>query len=216
MKGGSKKFKEIFLKKDNMIICILLGVLLLIIVWPVENNKEAEQKYNIWDSKEGKISYQEGQKEEKMGMKDDIIMEEDIINEMSNYEGNLEKRLESLLYSMEGVGEVEVMITLSTLGEKVLEKDIPVRRNVVTESDSQGGSRNTNDMDSQEQTVYITDSEGNKLPYVKKEITPVVEGVTVVCQGAGSAYVQKNISEAIQALFSIEAHKIKVVKMKSS
>ena len=42
----------------------------------------------------------------------------------------------------------------------------------------------------------------------------MVEGVSVVAEGGDSALVQKNISEVIQALFGIEAHKIKVVKMK--
>mgnify|MGYP006875711212 CR=1 FL=1 len=38
--------------------------------------------------------------------------------------------------------------------------------------------------------------------------------VTVVAQGGGNAVVQKNITDVIQALFGVEAHKIKVVKMK--
>jgi stage III sporulation protein AG len=42
----------------------------------------------------------------------------------------------------------------------------------------------------------------------------VVEGVSVVAQGGGDSQIQKNITEVIQALFGIEAHKIKVVKMK--
>ena len=47
-----------------------------------------------------------------------------------------------------------------------------------------------------------------------KEKSPIVEGVTVVAQGGGNAEVQKNISDVIQALFGVEAHKIIVVKMK--
>ena len=206
--GKRRNLKELLLKRDNMIICILVGILLLVIVWPVENVKDQKDISSVGSDREGKISYQQSLKEEK-------LRKEEIEEAESVYEGEiLEKRLEEILFSMEGVGEVNVMITLSNLGEKVLEKDIPLRRNVVTESDSQGGSRNTNDMDSQEQTVYVTDSEGNKFPYVKKETMPSVEGVTVVCQGADSTLVQKNISEAIQALFNLDAHKIKVVKMK--
>ena len=50
--------------------------------------------------------------------------------------------------------------------------------------------------------------------YVSKIREPSIEGVTVVAQGGGNAVIQKNITEVIQALFGIEAHKIKVVKMK--
>ena len=39
-------------------------------------------------------------------------------------------------------------------------------------------------------------------------------GITVVAQGGGNAVIQKNISDVLEALFHIEAHKIKVVKMK--
>ena len=66
----------------------------------------------------------------------------------------------------------------------------------------------------QESTVYVTDSAGNNIPYVSKTMQPAVEGVTVVAQGGGDAVIQKNITEVIEALFDIEAHKIKVVKMK--
>lgn len=47
-----------------------------------------------------------------------------------------------------------------------------------------------------------------------KEVSPVIEGVSVVAQGGGNPLIQKNITEVIQALFGIEVHKIKVVKMK--
>ena len=41
-----------------------------------------------------------------------------------------------------------------------------------------------------------------------------MEGVSVVAEGGDNAVVQNNISDIVQALFGIEAHKIKVVKMK--
>ena len=40
-----------------------------------------------------------------------------------------------------------------------------------------------------------------------------MEGVLVVAEGGGDAKIVKNISDAVLALFSVEAHKIKVVKM---
>ena len=43
--------------------------------------------------------------------------------------------------------------------------------------------------------------------------TPVIKGVMVVAEGGGDTAVQNNISEAIMALFDIELHKIKIVKM---
>ena len=40
-----------------------------------------------------------------------------------------------------------------------------------------------------------------------------VEGVVVVAEGAGSATVDKNILDVVMALFNVEVHKIKIVKM---
>ena len=38
-------------------------------------------------------------------------------------------------------------------------------------------------------------------------------GVLVLAQGADSAVVKKDITDAVMALFGLEAHKIKVMKM---
>ena len=116
---------------------------------------------------------------------------------------------------MEGVGKERVMITVKASAEQVIEKDISTTRQSSVETDSSGGSRTTNDMDNGESTIYQEDNSGNKSPYVVKKIHPTVEGVIVVAQGGGNATISKNITDMIQALFGIEAHKIVVVKMKT-
>ena len=42
-----------------------------------------------------------------------------------------------------------------------------------------------------------------------------MEGILVIADGGGNAVVAKNLTEAVQALFGIEAHKIKVIEKKS-
>ena len=42
-----------------------------------------------------------------------------------------------------------------------------------------------------------------------------VSGVVVVAEGAGSASVNARISDAVKALFSIDVHKISIVKMRA-
>lgn len=44
---------------------------------------------------------------------------------------------------------------------------------------------------------------------------PQVEGVLVTCQGAGRGTVNADITEAVQALFNLAAHKVKVLSMNS-
>ena len=107
------------------------------------------------------------------------------------------------------------MITLQSTSEDIVEKDRPAVRSNMTENDAAGGSRNTNDMNSEESTVFMTDGNGRQIPYVRKTIQPVVGGVAVLAEGGGREAVRQNISEAIQALFGIDANKIKIAKMKT-
>lgn len=216
-----KKIKQYLLKRDNLVILILTGILLIVIAWPVESAASKENNMtDLWDRKSDNINYTSSQGEQSGSGRNIIpetengyVVESGVLQE-EYIVLNLEQRLEEILGAMQGVGRVKVMVTLASSGEKIVEKDIPLERNNIVENDSTGGNRSTNEMYSQEETVYSTNSEGDKIPYVVKENSAVVEGVSVVAEGGDSALVQKNISEVIQALFGIEAHKIKVVKMK--
>ena len=205
--------KEKIVNKDNMLILILSGILLLVIAWPMEKDVEkAGSMSDLWDRKSSMVM----ETDEKQAMQTqevEIFVPQNYLEEEYIIKG-LESRLEEILFSIQGVGQVKVMITLASQGEKIVEKDIPLERSNIIEEDSEGGSRNTNQMNSQEETVYCTNSQGDKVPYVIKETGVEVAGVSVVAEGGNNEVVQKNIVEVIQALFGIEEHKIKVVKMK--
>ena len=49
-------------------------------------------------------------------------------------------------------------------------------------------------------------------PIVEKELSPEISGIIISAQGGGSPSVQSEISEAMEALFGLEPHKIKVLK----
>lgn len=121
--------------------------------------------------------------------------------EEQNYADTAEKKLEEAIGTMEGVGKVKVIVTLASSSEKVVEKD--------TERSEQKTEQTT-----RETTVYEENSEREQIPYVSKEISPAIEGVVVIAEGGDKPVVVQNITEAVQALFSVESHKIKVVKMK--
>uniref|UniRef100_UPI00405732B6 stage III sporulation protein AG n=1 Tax=Acetatifactor sp. TaxID=1872090 RepID=UPI00405732B6 len=204
---GKEAWKKWF-RKDNLIIMILGGVLLFIIALPIEGDhssnqsEQSEELFSMGQHSSAPVEQESSKGSTKSSLEEDFATD-------------LEVQLEGLLSEMEGVGKVKVMITLKSSEELVVEKDEPVTRSNTNESDSAGGSRIITQMDSAESTVYRTlgsDSE----PYVIKTISPQVEGVVVVAQGAGSGTVNQNITELVQALFGVEAHKVKVVKMASS
>ena len=175
-------------KKNQLIILLLTGILLLVIVVPLPENADQDSADPVT------ASAQEG-------------------NEGSQkYEEYLEKRTEETLRHVEGVGEVEVMITLRSTGQKIVEKDQQSSSQSTEETDSTGGTRSTEESSSDKTSVYEQGTDGSQIPYVTKEISPEVEGVVVIADGGDNAVVVRNITEAVQALFGVEAHKIKIMK----
>ena len=81
-----------------------------------------------------------------------------------------------------------------------MEKEQPVNRSATNESDTQGGSRIVNQVETGDSTVYRTDGTASE-PYVVKTLSPEIEGVLVVAEGAGSGSVNKTVTEIVQALF---------------
>ncbi len=187
------------LKKTDWIALALAGVILLILMMP-ETKEDGNFKTTVTsDETAAAVSSQS------LGNNS---------NKAELYVMNLEEKLEKVLRKMEGVGEVEVMITISDYGEAVVEKDLSEASNSVTETDKNGGSRTSVDKEMQAQTVHVEDGNGT-YPYIEKELLPTIEGIMVVAEGGGNSLVVSKISEAVMALFPIDAHKIIVVKMSS-
>lgn len=198
------KYGKNGLKKENMIVIILTGVLLFIIAMPVKES--GSEKSVLMDSKNEIIDARKNAAQEG---------KEETDRQSFEYAGYLEKRLEETLSMMEKAGKVKVMVVVSASEKEVVEKDRNITRSSTSETDSEGGTRNINNTESSESTLFMTDGNGNQLPYVTQITEPKIEGVIVVAQGAGKENVNSDITEAIQALFGIDAHKIKVVKMKT-
>lgn len=124
----------------------------------------------------------------------------------SDYISGMERKLEQVLEKVQGVGTVSVMITISESSEKVVEKDEETQ--MTSEEGTEGSTSSTERI---ETSIYSEDG-GAEAPYVKKEISPRIEGVLVVAEGGDNAVVIESITSAVQALFGIESHKIKVMK----
>lgn len=187
MQDFMQKIKGKKLKRSDWLILVLAGILILIIALPtdIKGKKQAEEaKENI--SKEN--------------------------NTMEASKDEIERKLEDILEKIDGAGDVKVMITYQDSGTQVVEKDKNTSENSLEESDSTGGVRSTKEQQLQESTVYEEADAGN-TPFVSKELLPKVEGILIVASGGDNQKVKQNISEAVLALFQVEAHRIKIVKM---
>ena len=179
------------ISKNQLLVGGLAGILLLVIALPTEQGKKPEG---------GGSETQSGAPEEK------------IYTAPESYGRELERKLGQILAEMEGVGKVEVMITLQDDGERIVEKDITRNSQEVLEGDGET-KRETRESQYQEGSVFGQETGQEGQPFVSKEVVPKVEGVLVVAEGGGNAKTVKNISDAVLALFPVEVHKIKVVKM---
>ena len=179
-------------QKDRFMLLALVGLLILVAVWPV-------------GGKSGKTS---GQTEASVEKK-----QETSYNYTDQYAAVMESRLKSMLESVEGAGEVKVMITLKNNGEQVVEKDRTYSENKTGPGEQSGQTTTNNNIRRSESTVYSSSNGGS--PYVVKQIEPEIEGVLVAAQGGGDETVVNEITYAVQVLFDVPVHKIKVVKMSS-
>jgi len=191
-----KMFQKFNSEKGNkLIILLLIGVLILVIAWPMG---EADQGNDDADAASS------GSEE----AAEKVVLEK--------YVANQEARLTALISTIEGAGTVSVMITAKSSGELVVEKDVVTGSNSLEENDSQGGNRTTNEENHSETTVFTDDNTGKSVPYVVKEIEPQIEGIVVVAEGGDDLNVVNEITAAIGVLFDVPIHKIKVVKMNSN
>lgn len=127
------------------------------------------------------------------------------------YEEQLELRVKEILKHVDGVGKVDVMIVLKSSEEKVLRVDKNTSNSVTEENDSAGGSRKVTN-DELSETTILTGNGADSQPVVEKEIRPEIEGIIISASGGGSPTVKAEISAAMEALFNVPPHKIKVLK----
>ncbi len=188
--------KEIGVEK--LIVMLLCGVFLLVLSLPQKENKGSSEQAALSEN-----AVESGQYEEKM------------IDSTEAYEERMEKRMEEILGKVDGIGKVEVMLTVKTSKEKVTLKDSPYSEEVVKEKDSSGGTRESTSVATEETTILIEGGTGD-TPYILKEIEPEIEGVLILAENGNHMALKTEIIEAVQVLFDVPSHKIKVMKMQEN
>lgn len=183
--------KKALSKKEKWILFLLIGVLIAVLFIPIEEKDFQEMKMQENSTEEIRI----------MDSKKEAV---------HAYEKELSEKLVCILEQMDGAGKVSAWVTISESAEVVFSLEGTKEMTKLEEADSAGGTR-IEETSIVKQSVVL-DTNGN--PYIIKTIEPKVEGVFVVAEGAGNSTVKKNITEAVEVLFDIDVHRIKVAKKK--
>ena len=118
-------------------------------------------------------------------------------------ERDLEAEMEQILGIMSGVGQVKVMLTVESDGERHLAQD--------TDLSYRGDREAPEDYSRQTKTVLVDDGSGDAA-VVTRSMQPTYRGALVVCQGGGQPDVKLAVTEAVSALTGLSADRITVAK----
>ncbi|GIP15261.1 stage III sporulation protein AG [Paenibacillus montaniterrae] len=133
----------------------------------------------------------------------------------ASIEATLEDRLKEMLEKMVGVGKVDVMITVESTEEKVVERNVNSSESTTDETDRNGGKRHMTTVTSDGQVVLYQATDGQQ-PLITKVINPRIRGVLIVAEGAEDAAVRKLIIQAVEKGMNVVPTRISVVPSKKS
>jgi stage III sporulation protein AG len=187
------KLKDKFLKDnkkllENLTVIFLIGLILLIGASTFSKPRPSNES----DNKE-------------------LVLAE---KQNEDYAKRLERDLKSILSKIEGVGNVEVLITLNSDEEVVAAMDVVQSSTTTNEKDSNGTVREVVQTESNNKIVTSQNPSGQNAPIVLKRLMPEIRGVIVVADGAKDPRLRYEISSAVQTAVGIPAYKVKVISSK--
>lgn len=189
---GQKKFKNL------IIICLVLAFILIAMNVLTSGNKNLVNNNNQLDT----VTTAENADKTKLSGEDEV-----------NYEEKQKTDLKNILKKMNGVGDVEVMMTFENGEEKVPAYDKNVQKSTTEETDTEGGKR-VNNQDTDSSKIVMSTSDGNNEPFILKTYKPKIIGVIVLAEGAENSKIKYEIEQAVSKLYNLSLDKVNVYSMK--
>lgn len=138
-----------------------------------------------------------------------MLAEVNIIEETETASNNdLEQKLKKILSNINGVGEVEVLITYSqtSIINPVYNEDLG--ESITEEEDTSGGKRTISTTNNKKEVVCSD----NKV--ITQSVTsPQIQGAVIIAKGASDAKVKSNIIQAVEVATGLSTYKIQVFEM---
>ena len=115
-----------------------------------------------------------------------------------------EQRISDALSQIDGAGDVTVVLTLKSSGQRVFAQDIRT------------SNRGENSAETSENTVIISAGSQQQRPVTLKYIYPRYLGALVIAEGAGNAAVRLELLNAVAALTGLSTDRITITRMQNS
>lgn len=115
----------------------------------------------------------------------------------------LQSEMEQILCKISGVGQVQVLLTLDSDGERHLAQD--------TQLSYRGNTASPEDYSRSSETVLVENDSGEQ-GIITRMTYPTYRGALVVCQGGDRAEVQLAVTEAVSVLTGLSSDRISVAK----
>ena len=191
-KGEESNKKKI----ENLVVLVIILIITIMIINFIWND----------DKKEGNIT------NETKASKQLASYTENNSAYNINEENELESKLQNILKSINGVGNVNVFLNYSETSTIQAMYNENVKESVTEEEDTSGGNRKIQETDTQKEIIY-TEEDGDKKPITQKISMPKIEGAIITAEGASNSEIRTNIIQAVEAVTGLATHKIQVFEM---
>lgn len=121
-----------------------------------------------------------------------------------------EKRLEEMLSRVEGAGEVRVLLSVLSSGERIVARETEMR-----EYADLYGEEKTEETESSETVVVVTSGQ-EETPVTLQYLYPTYLGAVIVAEGAENSSVRLALTNAVASATGLNTDRITVLKMKEN
>ncbi|MCD8328596.1 MAG: hypothetical protein LUC25_05805 [Ruminococcus sp.] len=170
--------KEKFKKNKKLCVIVIVGVLGMILILLSE----------LFDSSDKDVQSE--------------TVSDDYYSTSTAYKDKIQSELLSIIKKIDGVGEVDILVTVDGTTEYVYAEELDTQSN--ESDDSQSEDYNNK--------VVIIDEDGNQKPLIKKIVEPNVTGVLVVCSGGDRYEIIEKVYRAVSTALNIPTSSVCVVK----
>ena len=125
------------------------------------------------------------------------------------YSRQLEERLEAIVSSIDGAGKTEIMVTLQN-GVRY----IYASADKTSIDTSEKGEESRESRENTENSYIIMETDNGEEALVCTQLMPSVEGVVIVCEGAGDPQVAEQIRAAVTTALGISPNRVCIALMK--